>query len=292
MLVNRQEKILNEQKQEYNSDISMRIKRLFVCISLISLLLSLSWANAEVIHCKGGQVIKGKISHRSGNSVWMESENGYSGVPLARIERIENDDGSISDYDLVGLSRGATDFLREGNYAEAVKLYSRLLASLPNKENVDIRSIYYIRGILYHQLGRVSDAAKDYEFLLQRNEADARIYNNLGIIYADGKAYPEAEDLLLRALNEDPQMTEARNNLARLYLGQDDFRKAAQQYKGIIEREPENTEALYNLGVIYMKEENYPSAERLWRSLLALEPDNQGAQEALEIIRSRSGEGN
>jgi len=245
-----------------------------------------------VIYCKGDVVMRGKISHRSGNSVWMESKNGYSGVPLARIERIENDDGSISSYDLPGLSREATNYLGEGNYAEAVKLYSRLLASLPDDEDVDTEKIYYIRGILYHQLGRVNDAAKDYEFLLQRNAADARIYNNLGVIYAGGKAYPKAEDLLLRALNEDPQMAEARNNLARLYLGQDDFRRAAEQYKVIIELEPQNTEALYNLGVIYMKEENYPPAERLWRSLVALEPDNQEAQEALEIIRSRSGGGN
>jgi len=270
----------------------MRRNYLSFGISLISILLFFSLADAETIYCKDGVVLHGKISHRSGGSVWIDSEGGYSGVALARIERIENEDGSISQYDLAGLSREALKYLREGNYAEAINLYNLLLASLPQSESIYTADIYYIRGILYHQLGKLTEAAKDYNFLVRRAAADARVFNNLGIIYAEGKAYPEAEEYLLKALNDDPQMTEARNNLARLFLMQNDLKRAIDQYQGIIEAEPQNAEALYNLGVIYMQEENYSSAEGMWKTLLGLEPDNKEAAEALEVVRSRLKPGN
>lgn len=59
-------------------------------------------AYGEIIVKKDGEVIEAKISEKTDNTVWYEKASGdlteYIGLELSEIEKILNDDGTMSEY--------------------------------------------------------------------------------------------------------------------------------------------------------------------------------------------------
>jgi len=57
---------------------------------------------SETIYTKDGKVIQAKISEKTDTTIWYEVVSGdmveYVGIDIADIEKIVNDDGSISKY--------------------------------------------------------------------------------------------------------------------------------------------------------------------------------------------------
>ena len=241
----------------------------------------LSFSNAETIYCKDAKVVKGKITYRSRHSVWLSNELGSLGIGMQNIDKIENDDGSISKYDLRTLYKKSQDYIEKGEYSEAIKLYNILIETLP-----DDVEIHYLRGILNHKIGEFNEAIKDYDFLIKNEAADAKIFNNLGSIYASKREYREAKKWFARAIKEDSRLVEAYNNIADILLQAGDYKYAIAEYKRVIKLDPHNIEALYNLGVIYMKKGNYVLAKKQWEKVLEIQPEDNEAKNSLEYIKA------
>jgi len=80
-----------------------------VGISLVILLLvwvvaftDLRPAYAETIYAKDGRQIKAKISEKTEMVIWYEITTGdmgeYVGIDISGVEKVLNDDGSVSEY--------------------------------------------------------------------------------------------------------------------------------------------------------------------------------------------------
>jgi len=159
------------------------------CFVLI-LLFNLSVCRAEMIYLTSGETRNAKVLYRNRDTIWLEHSLGFMGLERQKITKIVNDDGSISQYDYESLTTGLEDFIKQKEYNKAIGLCNRLLETFP-----DANQIHRLRGNLTQKVEDFNTAIADYNFLIQNLAADAKIFNNLGSIYARKKEYAKAVDL-------------------------------------------------------------------------------------------------
>ena len=251
------------------------MKKFFILLNVLVFIFLIipPLCNAEKIYYKDGEIVYGKILYRSKGSVWIKHKLGSIGIDLQSIDRIENDDGSISKYDYESLVNMIQNYIRQKKYNKAVELCSLLLESFP-----DSAQIRYLRSSLNQKIGNFEQAIEDYNFLIKHEVADAKILNNLGAIYANDKEYREAMDLFIMATGDNPDIVEAHNNLAELLLQTKDYNRAIDEYKKVIDIEPDNVITLHNLGIAYMNIGDYKKAEEQWKKIIAIRPHDGDAK--------------
>ncbi|MDD5194168.1 MAG: tetratricopeptide repeat protein [Candidatus Omnitrophica bacterium] len=255
-------------------------------LSILILLTFLSHypqCQSENIYYKDGRAINVRIIYRDKDTLWIKQSVGSTGIDINTISRIENNDGSISKYDVAFLTKQIQEFIKQKKYAEAEKLCGTLLETSPN--NVEIR---YLRGMLSQKAGDTEMAIEDYEYLINHDDADERIFNNLGAIYAGQKRYKTAEELFYKALGYNQNRAEIRNNLSELFMEAKEYAKAIEEYNKLITLEPDNESALYNLGIAYKNTGDFTKAKELWERVLALKPEDADAKNALEYLSKQT----
>ncbi|MFA5361650.1 MAG: tetratricopeptide repeat protein [Candidatus Omnitrophota bacterium] len=240
-------------------------------------------SSAETIYCKDGRVARGKIQYHSRRSVWFDYNSDTTGVSFDEIDRIENDDGSISKYDFRTLYKQSQQYIVEGQYAKALDLYDILLETFP-----DSRLIHYLRGVLRHKLGKLPEAESDYVYLYERDAADAGVLNNLGALHAERQEYKEAKKWFGRALKKNSRSVQVHNNLADVLLKNKEYKLALVEYRRVLKLNPDNAQALYNIGYIYKEKEKYSLAGQYWERVLRVQPDNLEAKNGLVYIRTKN----
>ena len=78
----------------------------------------------------------------------------------------------------------------------------------------------------------------------------------------------EAEELYLKVLELEPDLTEAYYNLATIYYDRYDCQKAVDCYKKILEINPDDSEVKYFLSLAYFKMKNYAEGEKYFENRL------------------------
>lgn len=252
-------------------------------IILFLYLLAPGFCYAEKICCKDGKVFYGTIIYRTKESVWIRHSSGAIGVSLDNIDRIENEDGSISRYDYRFLYNVIQDSVAKKKYSDAIDMCNILLKSFP--ENVQM---YYLRAVISHKTGNTEQAIQDYNFLIQNKLADADVFNNLGVIYANSKEYQRAKELFLKAIKSNGKKAEIHDNLAEALMQIRDYKTAIEEYNKVTELESGNTRAMYNSGVAYMRNRDYSKAKEQWEKILAVNPGDSDAKSALEHLNAKS----
>ncbi|MFH1875669.1 MAG: tetratricopeptide repeat protein [Candidatus Omnitrophota bacterium] len=179
----------------------------------------------------------------------------------------------------VDSARQIQELIKQRDYAGAEKLCTDILTTSP--ENNEIR---YLRGMLNQKLGNSEKAIEDYDFLVSSGNADGKIFNNLGVIYAQQEKYTDAAKLFSKAVHANPQGVEFRNNLAEVLLEMKEYGRAIEEYTMLLSLEPDNTRALYNLGVAYKNIGDDAKAKEQWERVLAAHPEDPDAKNALECL--------
>ncbi len=254
----------------------MKLIILLIC----ALLIYPAQSFGEKIYRKDGKVLDEKIAYRNRGVVWIKKPAGSIGISITDIDRIENDDGSVSKYDYKALGGKIQASIKGEKYEEAIHACSVLL------ESIEDTKIRYLRGALSQKIDDFDKAKEDYAFLVKEKAADASILNNLGTIYASDRKYREAIDLFIKAAAENPDMAEVHDNLAAASLQTGDYKRAMDEYERVLKEEPENTNALYNLGIIYMSKGDPGKAKELWEKALAIRPEDGDAKKALESLKA------
>jgi len=262
------------------------MKKILICLNIITaiLLVNCPSSQAEKIFCNDGRIVSGKITGRSKNSIWIEHDLGSLGFNIGEIDKIQNDDGTISKYDYKTICSAIKNYIRGKKYAQAIELCGVLLEDFP--ENTQVR---YLRGILNQKIGNFQETIKDYNFLIEHKAGDTGILNNLGAIYAREKRYKEAVELFILAARENPDLAEAHDNLAQLFMQTNDYNGAIAEYNKVIALDPKNTNALYNLGIAYMDKVDYSKAKEQWEKILVVKPEDIDAKNALENLKKKAG---
>ena len=122
--------------------------------------------------------------------------------------------------------------------------------------------------------GKLEEASKIYNFLIQNKIHDPRVLNNLGSIYSQQKQFDKAILLFDESIKKFPNSLEAYPNLANVLVtkGRNDIAKKI--LKRVIELNPNYLRPYSNLASIFVGEGNLEKAEFFLRKILEIIPND------------------
>jgi len=120
-------------------------------------------------------------------------------------------------------------------------------------------------------------ADKKAEPLLQQLKSDpknAKLLNQVGIVYRSAHQFKEAQDYFQKSLDVDPKNADVRADMAACMFYDGDADGAISQLQQALKYDPKNPGALMNLGILKWKAKNDPQgAIAEWEKLLKSNPN-------------------
>ncbi|MCX8116316.1 MAG: tetratricopeptide repeat protein [Desulfobacterota bacterium] len=106
------------------------------------------------------------------------------------------------------------------------------------------------------------------------NSEDPKVLFTLGLIEKRMGRYPQAEQFYRRAIERDPEMSEAHSNLGNVYLAQKQVQQAIAAYQRAIELDPKKGSYYYNLYRAYSMETFLSGrSDKAFQKARQLDPD-------------------
>ncbi|MCK4688849.1 MAG: tetratricopeptide repeat protein, partial [Candidatus Marinimicrobia bacterium] len=146
---------------------------------------------------------------------------------------------------------------------------------------------------LKHELESVKN--ENEQIVLQNSykknvdKLDATDWFNKGYVADLLKEYDKAKSFYIRAIELNPDFTEAYYNLGSVYYEQENYTDAIKNFINAIEINPDLSETYYNLGVVYGKQGNHPDAIKCYKKTIEINPDLSEAYYNLGIIYGNRG---
>jgi len=162
-------------------------------------------------------------------------------VSSPAVRRAEAPPPDAAPTDLEG--RG--DTLRaEKSYLDALDYYHAALAKKPGA------ALYNKIGINELQMGRFSDARKDFERAIKADRQLADAHNNLGVIFYLQKKYGAAIKRYEDAIKLREDSASFYSNLGAAYFSKKDYVRASVTYNRALQLDPEIFERTSHSGVL------------------------------------------
>ena len=172
----------------------------------------------------------------------------------------------------------------QDNDEEAVRVYQRLVSEAPDDADLKVR----LADALV-ETGAHDDAKSLYQRLLSNRGEDATLIMKIGIVELERGNFSEASLQLEKAVDLDPDLTEAYGPLAEAYDGTSNYRNAIDAYKRAIQatqrrrssiEDADRREALTadlvsyrtSLGRIYSQMGDYEQAVETYQQLTETAP--------------------
>jgi tetratricopeptide (TPR) repeat protein len=124
---------------------------------------------------------------------------------------------------------------------------------------------------------------------LAENPRNANAHNNLGTILAEKGNLNEAKVHYSHALTHDPGEHNARRNLAAILLEQGDVAEAIALYRVVVQAQPQSAVASSKLAIALLKAGEVAEASKYFANAARLDPQNAEAQFYLGMVSQRLG---
>jgi tetratricopeptide (TPR) repeat protein len=108
----------------------------------------------------------------------------------------------------------------------------------------------------------------------EMKKALGMVYNTLGLVWLKRKNVSEAISSFRKAIDQDPDLLEARLNLAALSLNYRDYVTAEQNFRAVLTADPKNYAAVIGLGVALRGNRKFDEAEQQYVAAQQLDPQN------------------
>jgi tetratricopeptide (TPR) repeat protein len=108
----------------------------------------------------------------------------------------------------------------------------------------------------------------------EMKKALGMVYNTLGLVWLKRKDVSQAIASFRRAVDQDPDLYEARLNLAALSLNYRDYITAEQNFRAVLGTQPKNYAAVIGLGVALRGNRKFDEAEQQYVAAQQLDPQN------------------
>ena len=132
-------------------------------------------------------------------------------------------------------------------------------------------------AIKFHSKGKVLEASKYYQYLINQGSNDHRVFANYGIILKDNGKLKEAEECYRKAIEINPDFENAHLNLGNILKDLGNLKDAEKYYRKAIEINPDFENAHLNLGNILKDLGNLKDAEKCYRKAIEINPDFENA---------------
>ena len=192
-----------------------------------------------------------------------------SGLGVDELKRIVE----ILPTHSVALGMLVAALCRTGNINEAVYLYEKTKSL---GVSVDIGgSNLFVLAANYHQLGRLQEAERVYNLLLNIDPCLPHVLNNLGLLVGlDTSRQHDSEALFLRAIQLNSDYFDAHISLARLLQRTGKTEGAIAHYKEAVRINNNNILVKLELGILLLGEKIYEDASYIFEHVIAIEPNN------------------
>jgi tetratricopeptide (TPR) repeat protein/tRNA A-37 threonylcarbamoyl transferase component Bud32 len=127
-----------------------------------------------------------------------------------------------------------------------------------------------------------------WQQVVERTPDNVRAHFNLGLIYLELRAYPEAVAAFERVLAQAPDMMDARFNLGFAYAKMNRYTEAAALYRQVADQVPEYLdEVLFNLAIVQDFQGDRKGAARSLEAAIRFNPHNVRAISYLARMEGR-----
>lgn len=166
-------------------------------------------------------------------------------------------------------SKAALYHMQE-KYAEAEAVINQALGEFPNDSE-----LMFTKGALYDQSGRKAEAMQTMEEILKSHPNDPAALNYIGYTLADkGVELERAHELIVKALEGDPENAHIIDSLAWVQYRQGDYEAAYENILRAIDYDPVEAEIWEHYGDIARALNKDSLARDAYTKALELEPDN------------------
>jgi tetratricopeptide (TPR) repeat protein len=138
-------------------------------------------------------------------------------------------------------------------------------------------------ALVLDESGDFTTARSRYLLAIEKEDAQADAYCNLGILEFREGNNPKAIDYLTLSLKYEPRHFEAHYNLANLFSEVGNFALAKMHYQVSIEIEPSFPNSYFNLGLTLAMNKEFTEAVHALNQYLYLTPESEH-REANELI--------
>jgi cytochrome c-type biogenesis protein CcmH/NrfG len=120
---------------------------------------------------------------------------------------------------------------------------------------------------------------------LKSNPRDFETLRQLGNIYYDGQAYPQAIDYYGKALQIDPKNPDVITDYGTAYWYTGDADKAIDEFNKSLAIRPDNANTMFNLGIVKWQGKKDPAgAVVVWEQLLKANPNYEQKDQVQMLI--------
>ncbi len=137
------------------------------------------------------------------------------------------------------------------------------------------------QAIQNHQKGNTSEAAKYYQYCIDKGFNDHRVFSNYGVLLKNLGQLKEAEISYRKAIEIKPNFAEAHSNLGNILRELGKIKEAELSLRKAIELKPDLGEAHRNLGDILNELGDFKEAKNSWIKAIELVPNLKGVVEIL-----------
>ncbi|MHC4395197.1 MAG: tetratricopeptide repeat protein, partial [Planctomycetota bacterium] len=155
-----------------------------------------------------------------------------------------------------------------GRLQQAEKLYQLVLQTEP-----DNPAVLHSLGLMAHQTSQYDIAVNLVGRAIAANSQIPQFHNTIGIVFKALGKFQEAIDSYRQAISLQPDYAEAYNNLGIVLKAQRRYAGAIENYKQAIQLEPGFTEAYYNLANVLHEQGQYDQAIENYRQAIRFRPD-------------------
>ncbi|MGA7614088.1 MAG: tetratricopeptide repeat protein, partial [Thermoanaerobaculia bacterium] len=117
--------------------------------------------------------------------------------------------------------------------------------------------MHYNRGREAFQEGRYAEARKELEIAQRFRPDDSDVLNLLGLVYFKTNAFPEAEVIYQRLVQENPSVFILHSNLGLILFKQGKLEEAEQYLLRAVELRPNYSKSHLYLGLLYRQRKKF-----------------------------------
>ncbi|MEO2048690.1 MAG: tetratricopeptide repeat protein [Pirellulales bacterium] len=171
-----------------------------------------------------------------------------------------------------------------GRLADAIRGFEALL----QRDSERPEALAHL-GSIYVRQNKLDRAIEYCQRALRMNPDHVQAHNTLGLAFVAKQRLADAKHHYLQAISIQPDFAFAHNNLGSLLASQGDFKQAQQHFSHAIASEPDFAEAHTNLGSIYAIQKNLKMAAKHYQEAIRLDPNYAEAYNNLGSIFARNG---
>ncbi len=145
------------------------------------------------------------------------------------------------------------------------------------------------KAVNLHSQGKIQEAGQYYQYFINKGFKDHTVFSNYGMILKEFGKLENAELLLYKAIEINPNFAEAHSNLGIILRGLNKLEQAEISLRTAIKINPDFANAHYNLGNLLIKLGKLEQAEISLRTAIKINPDFANAHYNLGNLLTKLG---